>query len=81
MEQKNYLESIELLSTEVVKILGVEPVVITGPKMYSGDDDVYYDNERRRIYIIRPKAGDVSTESFLPSDVKGQEKNGEQKYN
>lgn len=72
--QKSYLESIGLLSAEVLKIFRFEPVVITGPKMRPGDDDVYYNNDKRRLYIIRPETGVVSTESFLPSDIKEQEK-------
>lgn len=72
--RRNYLESIKLLSEEIKKIFGFEPVVITGPKNKSNIDseNVYYDNNHRRLYILRPEVGDSSTESFMPSDIDAQ---------
>mgnify|MGYP001616859372 CR=1 FL=1 len=72
--QKHYLESIKLLSEETLKILGFEPVVMTGPKTTPGADDVFYDNKNRRLYIMRPEVGKASTESFVQSKIEEQEK-------
>lgn len=70
--KKAYLESIGLISKEVKNILGFEPVVMTGPKTVSGRDDVFYDNDHRRLYIMRPEVAKESTKSYLPSDIKNQ---------
>jgi len=72
----NYLNSIKQLSEVVIEVFGFEPVVITGPKTVRGrqTDDIYYDNERRRLYIVRKDIGDTTTESFLPCDIEKQEK-------
>lgn len=74
--REDYFNSIKLLSKEVKEILGFEPVVMIGPKIIKSGkkDDVFYDNDNRRLYIIRPKVGDATTESFLPSDIENQEK-------
>ncbi len=73
--QKNYLDSIKLLADETKKVLGFEPIVMTGPKKARyGADDVFYDNEHRRLYIARPEVGDSSTQSFTPSAIEDQEK-------
>ncbi|MBI4118210.1 MAG: hypothetical protein HY455_01575 [Parcubacteria group bacterium] len=69
-----YLQSINLLKGEVSQVFGFEPVVMTGPKIVSGKDNIFYDNERRRLYVVRPEVGDASTESFAPGTVKEQEK-------
>jgi hypothetical protein len=70
----NYNASINSLSSEIFDVLGFTPPVIAGPKTYNGGDSVYFDNENRRLYIVRPKVGDSSTESYLPKDLKEQEK-------
>jgi len=71
--QKEYVGSIGLVADEVQNLLGFEPVVMTGPKInwnrWIAEDDVFYDNGHRRLYIRRPDVGDASTESYLPSDV------------
>ncbi|MFC1756688.1 hypothetical protein ACFLZC_00805 [Patescibacteria group bacterium] len=72
--QEDYLKSIKLLSSESSDILGFEPAIVVGPKTVSGKDDVFYDNENRRLYIIRPVVGDASSESFLPQNIEEQEK-------
>ncbi len=57
-EIKDYVGSVDLLSEEVKKILGFDPVVVNGPKMPSpmgGQDKVYFDNRNRRAYLIRPR--------------------------
>ncbi|MEK7179190.1 MAG: hypothetical protein AAB727_02965 [Patescibacteria group bacterium] len=76
----SYVNSIKLLSEETQNVLGFEPVVMTGPKAVSpvldwaAQDDVFYDNAHRRLFIIRPKVGDASTESFVYSTLKEQKK-------
>jgi len=73
--RQNYLNSIELLAGWVKEILGFEPVVITGPKTGEGGyENIFYNNNGRHLYIIRPKVGDSSTEGFLLKDIKKQEK-------
>ena len=69
-----YLGSIKLLGKEVQNILGFEPVVINGPKISSGSDDIYYDNANRRLYFVRgvgnPGAKiNPNVGGFVPSDV------------
>ena len=71
---KDYLESIQFLSTEVTSVFGFEPVVMTGPKTVAGGENVIYDNEHRRLYVVRPEVGNETTESFLPSDIQTQQK-------
>ena len=67
------IEGSKLSDEEVKKIMGFEPVVITGPKLWGldgkEDDTVFFQNEGRRLYIIRPHVGDNSTESFLPGEL------------
>jgi hypothetical protein len=72
--RRNYLDSIKLLSAEVANVLGFEPIVMTGPKTVSGPEDVFYDNNERRLHMMRPKVGDASTKSYLPSDIEEQKK-------
>lgn len=71
---KHYLESIELLAAETSGVLGFEPIVVMGPKTKSGQDDVFYDNENRRLYIVRTVADAAISESFVPKEIKDQEK-------
>jgi hypothetical protein len=70
--QKQYLESIKFLSKIIKNILGFEPVILTGSKKGAGDDTVFYQNNQRRLYILRPDIGDGSTETYSPSDIKKQ---------
>jgi hypothetical protein len=67
--EKNYLASIGLLSAEVSSALGFEPVVITGPKITSHNDQVFLNNAERKLYIVRPRVGKGYPKSFLPSDI------------
>jgi len=70
--QKSYLASIKLLSDEIEKVLGFEPVMITGPKLIPGEEDIFYENKNRRLYISRPEVGDNSTKSFVLSTINEQ---------
>lgn len=72
--QRSYKETIELLSDEVSKTLGFEPVVIIGPKMAEGSDSVLYDNKNRRLYLARAEVGKFSAEAFNPKDFEIQAK-------
>jgi hypothetical protein len=52
--ERNYLESIKLISEEVAKGLNFEPIVFNGPKLDSIDpDDVFFENNTRRLYLVR----------------------------
>ena len=71
---KHYLESIKLLAEETSGALGFEPIVVMGPKTKSGQDDVFYDNENRRLYIVRAVADAAISGSFVPKEIKEEEK-------
>ncbi len=73
--RENYLNSIKLLSSEVSSVLGFKPVVVVGPKtVQGGQDDVFYDNEHRRLYIVRPVVGDATTNPVSPEDIEEEQK-------
>lgn len=65
-----YLQSIKLLSQETQKVLGFDPVDINGPKpaVSNYKDEVYYDNDNRALYFIRPIVN-KSTGSFPAGDA------------
>ena len=67
--RQDYLDSIELLSQEVQKTLGFEPVIIGGPKTKRGfSDNIFYKNKDRRLYFIRPRINSA-TGSFTHSGI------------
>ncbi len=73
--QKEYMESVRLLSDEISKILGFPPVVIVGPKVVEisnvpVQDEIFYSNKFRRLYVVRPEKEDVAQRSFLAKDIK-----------
>lgn len=82
LPRQNYLDSIKLLSLEVEQVLGFEPVVINGPKMecsaYNDYDTVYFDNENRRLYFVRPKVN-PDTGSFTQTSIDKEKKKWEHK--
>ncbi len=49
----DYRNSLEALSSSTEKIFGFMPVVVSGPK-YSLKDDIYFDTQKRRLYVVRP---------------------------
>lgn len=61
----DYIESVKLLSSKIEGVFGFNPVIITGPKTITGDDNVFYDNKNRRIYLVRPRVGDKTTDSYV----------------
>jgi hypothetical protein len=73
--QKNYEESVKLVGEEMEKVLGFEPTVVNGPKVYLGNkqekDNLYFDNENRRFFFVRSKVNS-DTRDFLPSEVDNQ---------
>ncbi|NVN97135.1 hypothetical protein HXX01_02795 [Candidatus Nomurabacteria bacterium] len=72
-----YLKSIKFLNFNLSKQLGFSPVVMTGPNdnfySFNNATNVYFDNENRRLYLIRPKQ-EVSkkNEPFVASSVEQQ---------
>lgn len=75
MFMEEYLKSIKLVSQRVKDALGFEPLVITGPKTIPGTDRVFYDNENRRLYLIRENDDFDSVQSFSPSELEERRKN------
>ena len=66
---EDYITSIKLLSSEINNVLNFEPTVMTGPKRTPREDDVFYDNNNRRVYIQRPTVGNSTTDSYQPKDI------------
>jgi len=63
-----YQESLKILSSVVKEELGFEPQVICGPKNLAGDD-VYFDTQKRRLYVVRPDDEILHNEVFKPSKI------------
>ncbi len=64
-----YLESIKLLSEEIEKNFGFNPVVVAGPKLVAGHDFVVFNNENRRLYLTRGNTNDEFTKSFNANEI------------
>ncbi|HNW71705.1 MAG TPA: hypothetical protein PKZ36_00145 [Candidatus Paceibacterota bacterium] len=77
-----YKKSITILGEICSKELGFEPVVLTGPKISSeiinkerlNFTDIYFDNDNRRIFVVRTQQKSTANESYLPSEIKKQSK-------
>ena len=78
-----YKKSIETLNGVCSQVLGFEPVILTGPKMSSDginsikrlhETDVFFDNDNRRLHIVRSLQASGANESYLPSDLEEQSK-------
>jgi len=69
---REYERSLELLTSVVQKECGFEPLVIAGPKEKYGLDDVYFDTQIRRAYIVRPnpEKAPYFNDVFKPSQIK-----------
>ena len=68
--KQDYIDSLKLVGAEVKTALGFEPQVINGPNL-SYQDEIYYDNDNRRLYFLRPKVTQVQNSpdrDFLPAD-------------
>ncbi len=48
-----YQRLVRSISESVTKNFGFNPVVIAGPKIFSEEDDVFFDSKNRRLYILR----------------------------
>lgn len=70
LSKQDYIDSVKLIGVEAKRILHFEPVVINGPHM-TYQDDIYYDNEHRRLYFVRPKVNSKIGD-FPASDVDNQ---------
>lgn len=75
---EHYKNPIQLISKETKNALGFEPMIINGPKTSRMvGDDIYFDNDNRRLYFLRPKLNpavkDGGSNDFPPSDIKNQE--------
>lgn len=66
---EEYKEAIALLGSVVKQDLGFEPTVVNGPKTISNNPDhVIFDNENRRLYLIRPEVNQ-GVPDFKPSTL------------
>lgn len=74
--RREYIEAVKLLNVRVRKILGLEPLVITGPKTVLGGktDDIFYKNDERILFIRRENISNASTESYYPRSINVQRK-------
>ncbi len=59
--KKDYLESLKLLSKEMNKFFGFDPVVINGPKMKASydEDNFYFLNEDRKAFLVRTEVNQM----------------------
>ena len=72
----DYVNSIKFLNHIISEKVGFSPVVISGPNQnFNGKNhslSVYFDNENRRLYMVRPKNENINNESFVSSGVDDQ---------
>src|SRR6185369_14903867 len=71
MADQWYHDQINFLGNEVRNALNFEPTIVDGPKTTPGPDQIYYDNNGRKFYFIRPKIIQ-ETQNFVPSEIKDQ---------
>jgi hypothetical protein len=72
-----YIKSIKTTKIVITEILGFSPIVISGPndnlETKNNPLDSYYDNENKRLFIIKPKqSNSKNNEPFMASDVEKQ---------
>lgn len=67
-EKEQYENITNTLSAEVQEILGFRPIIINGAKKDLVFDDIYYDNENRRLYFVRGQL-DSKVGNFIADDV------------
>jgi hypothetical protein len=70
--QESYVDAIKLISEQVKTVFDFNPVVVGGPKTTAriktkpyNADTIYYDNEHRRLYLIRDNSN--KTFDFHPA--------------
>lgn len=70
---RNYKKLINELRDIIIKEMGIEPVVMTGPncRVYDYNDDtrVYFDTQNRRLFIARPDQYSEVNESYFASEI------------
>lgn len=77
---EDYIASIKGSAAVVSEVLGFEPMVITGPKIVkdpetgTASDNLFYDNDNRRLYMSRPEAGIPPTKGFAPGEIEEEKK-------
>ena len=74
--RKNYFDSLDLISNEVEGALGFKPVVYNGPKLNNSHDNMFYNNSKRRLYLMRPQVNETIG-GFTNADTN--DKNDEEK--
>ena len=62
-----YQDSTAVLNATVQKMLGFEPLIISAPKTRGGDN-IYFDTEKRRLFVVRPFAATYN-DVFKPSQI------------
>ncbi|MFA6000404.1 MAG: hypothetical protein WC783_05560 [Candidatus Paceibacterota bacterium] len=72
-KMNDYFKSVETLKEKVKEILGFKPRIENGPKAKGGKDSIRFDNEHRRLYLIRPEVNQ-DTGSFTQSDIEEEKK-------
>lgn len=78
---EHYKDPLQIIGKEMKDVLNFEPTDINGPKTQrDAYDDIYYDNENRRLYFLRKKLNDPRTKGpkdFLPSQIETKRKDWE----
>ena len=70
-----YKKVLEELSLVVEELFEFKPLVICGPKYpMAGQDNIYFDTQNRRLYIVRPKYSNFSNEVFKTEDAEKMQK-------
>lgn len=73
----DYIKSIKFIGHTISQKLGFSPVVMTGPndnfRTKEHSLDVYFDNENRRVYMLRPEQNkSIKNEPFVAPEVEDQ---------
>lgn len=73
IEKDEYVNSINFLQQELEEELGFSPTVIVGPKLDPAWDNVVYDNNERRLFLLRNEGKDTDefVQNFDAKDVEG----------
>jgi hypothetical protein len=72
---EEYLRSVKFLSETVTKELGFEPLVLTGPKTIPAGDAIFYENDHRKLFLVRGADDFNAIENFTPSELEEKRKN------
>lgn len=69
LDCRDYQYSIRDLGLSIRKLLGVEPVILLGPKTNVGTTNFYLDPGDRNLVVVQPEQDEVMMTSFLLSDM------------